>query len=262
MRPACWRWRPRHRGLFPFAPFRVSCDAFGKFVSAWTPKPAREGHDLMTWVTVQSHDIGDTFLGIYALEKVFGVGGADAICSCGQEQERVVRVGVWSVWDQSQERLQVVAALSGRWSKSFGGWVATAASPRENARFLLADAFAQDAPGASALGSEKAAAAFAKSFFSSPTHSGGEHVGALAGGVAFSKEAASSGAARTALAVEGSTGAHRLQPSMDDRLQRLVSHGRWAALRTAYCARSVSVVLCWWWRSYPTKAMLLCAERS
>ena len=28
----------------------------------------------MTWVTVQSHDIGDTFSGIYALERVFGVG--------------------------------------------------------------------------------------------------------------------------------------------------------------------------------------------
>ena len=77
----------------------------------------------MTWVTVQSHDIGDTFPGIYALEKVFGVGSADAICSCSQERERVVCVDVWSVWDQSQEWLQVVAALSGRRSKSFGGYV-------------------------------------------------------------------------------------------------------------------------------------------
>ena len=34
----------------------------------------------MTWVTLQSHDIGDTFVGIYALEKVFGVGRAGAIC--------------------------------------------------------------------------------------------------------------------------------------------------------------------------------------
>ena len=66
----------------------------------------------MTWVTVQSHDIGDTFSGIYALEKVFGVGSADAICAYDQKQERVVRVCVWAVWDQSQERLQVVAALS------------------------------------------------------------------------------------------------------------------------------------------------------
>ena len=40
---------------------------------AGAPSPAREGHDLMTWVTVQSHDIGTLFLGIYALEKVFGV---------------------------------------------------------------------------------------------------------------------------------------------------------------------------------------------
>jgi hypothetical protein len=55
----------------------------------------------MTWVTLQSHDIGDTFAGIYALEKVFGVGRAGAICSYSQERERVVRVNVWSVWDQS-----------------------------------------------------------------------------------------------------------------------------------------------------------------
>jgi len=51
----------------------------------------------MTWVTLQSHDIGDTFAGIYALERVFGVGRAGAICSYSQERERVVRVGVWSV---------------------------------------------------------------------------------------------------------------------------------------------------------------------
>jgi len=69
-----------------------SKDCFGA-----TSKPARAWHDLMTWVTVQSHDIGDTFPGIYALEKVFGVGRASAICFCRQEQERVVRVAVWSV---------------------------------------------------------------------------------------------------------------------------------------------------------------------
>ena len=75
------------------------------------PREARDtaggGHDLMTWVTVQSHDIGDTFLGIYALEKVFGVGSADAICSRAQEKERIVRFVVSSFWNQSQERLQM-----------------------------------------------------------------------------------------------------------------------------------------------------------
>ena len=71
--------------LFP----SVEKDCFGE-----PPKPTRERHDLMTWVTVQSHDIGDTFPGIYALEKTFSVGSASAICSCGQEQERVIRVAV------------------------------------------------------------------------------------------------------------------------------------------------------------------------
>jgi hypothetical protein len=156
----------------------------------------------MTWVTVQSYDIGDTFPGIYALEKVFGVGSAGAICSCAQEQERVVRVGVWWFWNQSQERLQVVAALSSRRTKSFGECVAPAAPPRENAPFCLANAVAQTAPGASALGSKKVATAAQKSFPSSPARSGGEHLGALAGGAAFGEEAQAPGAARTGLAME------------------------------------------------------------
>ena len=178
----------------------------------------------MTWVTLQSHDIGDTFAGIYALEKVFGVGRAGAICSYSQERERVVRVDVWSVWDQSQDWLQVAAALSPRRTKSFGGCVASATSPRENAPYCLANAFACAAPGASALGSKKVATAVAKSFSSSPPPSGSEHVGALAGGVALGEEATATGAAGTGVAVEGSTRAKRLQSSVDDRLQRLVSH--------------------------------------
>ena len=93
----------------------------------------------MTWVTVQSHDIGDTFPGIYALEKTFSVGSASAICSCGQEQERVIRVAVWSFWDQSQERLQVVGALSGRGSQSFGGCFASAAPPKEKCIILCGE---------------------------------------------------------------------------------------------------------------------------
>src|SRR5262249_33227540 len=56
---------------------------------------------------------------------------------------------------------------------------------------------------------------------------------------ALGKEAAAAGAARTSLALEGSTRAKRLQRNVHNRLQRLVSHGRWTALRTAYCARSV-----------------------
>jgi hypothetical protein len=196
----------------------------------------------MTWVTVQSHDIGDTFPGIYALEKTFSVGSASAICSCGQEQERVIRVAVWSFWDQSQERLQVVGALSGRGSQSFGGCFASAAPPKENASFCVANAVAQSATGASSLGSKKVATIAATSFSRAEAASGGEHVGALACGVAFGEEAAAPGAARTAPAVEGSTRANRLQPSVDDRLQRLVSHGRWAALRTAHRARFVQSV--------------------
>ena len=90
----------------------------------------------MTWVTVQSHDIGDTFSGIYALERVFGVGGADAICACDQKQERGVCVCVCAVWDQSQERLQVVAALSGRRSKGVGRSFASAASSRKKQRLV------------------------------------------------------------------------------------------------------------------------------
>src|SRR5262252_1597094 len=193
----------------------------------------------MTWVTLQSHDIGDTFPGIYALEKVFGVGSAGAICSCCQEQERVVRVGVWSVWNQSQDRLQVVAALSGGRSQSFGGCFASTAPPRENAPFSLANALDQAASGTSALGSKEVATAAAKSFSWDPAHSGGKHASALDGRVAFGEEAQAASTTRTALAAEGSTRAKSLQRSVDNRLQRLVSHRRWAALRTADRARFV-----------------------
>jgi hypothetical protein len=188
---------------------------------------------------VQSHDIGDTFLGIYALEKAFGARRAWAICSCRQEQERFVCVGVWSFRNQSQDRLQVAAALSGRRVKSFGGCVASAALPRENASFCLANTVAQSAAGAPALGSKKVAPAAAKSFSSSLLCSGGEHVGALAGGAAFGKEAQAKGAAWSGVAVEGSTRTQRLQPGVDNRLQGLVSHGRWVALRAADGARSL-----------------------
>jgi hypothetical protein len=150
----------------------------------------------MTWVTVQSHDIGDTFLGIYALERVFGVGGAGAICSWSQWQRRVVRVGVSSFWDQSQDRLQVVEALFCRRSQSSGGCFATAPPPRENARLLLANAFAPSAPGASALGTQKIEATVGKSFSPSQAHSGREYSGALAFGVQFGEEAQATGASR------------------------------------------------------------------
>jgi len=99
-----------------------------------------------------------------------------------------------------------------------------ATSPRENAPYYLANAFGCATPGASALGSKKVATAVAKSFSSSPPPSGSEHVGALAGGAALGEEATATGTAGTGVAVEGSTSAKRLQSSVDDRLQRLVSH--------------------------------------
>ena len=181
----------------------------------------------MTWVTVRSHDIGDTLLGIYALEEVFGVGGADAICACDQKQGRGVCVGVRAVWDQSQERLQVVAALSGRRSKSVGRSFASAAWSREKAAFGVAESVGQTAPKASQLGSKKVAAAIAKAFSWKIAHPGSEHVGALAGGVGFGEETQATSAAWTGLDGEGSTRAQSLQPSVDNRLQRLVSHRRW-----------------------------------
>ena len=182
----------------------------------------------MTWVTVQSHDIGDTFSGIYALERVFSVGGADGICACDQKQERGVCVCVCAVWDQSQERLQVVAALSGRRSKGVGRSFASAASSREKAAFGVAASVGQSAPSASELGSKKVAAAVAKGFSWNAAHPGGEHVGALAGGVGFGEEAPAKGAAQTGLDGEGSTRAQSLQRSVDSRLQGLVSyrHGK------------------------------------
>ena len=97
----------------------------------------------------------------------------------------------------------MVAALSSWRTKSFGECVAPAAPPSENAPFYLANAVVQTAPGASALGSKKVATAAQKSFPLSPARSGGEHLGALAGGAAFGEEAQAPGAARTGIAEEG-----------------------------------------------------------
>ena len=88
---------------------------FTKGVALFAGKvPATAGwrHDLMTWVTVQSNDIGDTFWGIYALERSFGVGGADAIGPRLQGKKGIVQLVVSPFWGQSQERLQVAEAVS------------------------------------------------------------------------------------------------------------------------------------------------------
>ena len=95
---------------------------------------------------------------------------------------------------------------------------ASAASSREKAEFGVARSVGQSAPKASELGSKKVAAAVAKGFSWNAAHPGGEHVGALAGGVGFGEEAPAKGAARTGLDREGSTRAQSLQRSVDNRL--------------------------------------------
>jgi putative transposase len=88
-------------------------------------------------------------------------------------------------------------------------------------------------------GAKKLRRRLQKAFSWNAAHPGGEHVGALAGGVGFGEEAPAKGAARTGLDGEGSTRAQSLQRSVDNRLQGLVSHRRWKAMRTADGARSV-----------------------
>ena len=150
----------------------------------------------MTWVTVQSHDIGDTFPGIYALEKTFGVGSANAICSWGQEQERVLRVAVWSFWDQSQERLQVVAALSGRGSQKLWRMLRVARATEGKCIILCGEDGCVRCARSIRVGEQKVATLAATSFPWAKAPSGSEHAGALACGVAFGQEAAASGARR------------------------------------------------------------------
>src|SRR5438552_6943476 len=50
-RPACWRWRPRHGGLFFVLSIRSQLPCVCTHYFGATPKP-RDGHDLMTWVTL------------------------------------------------------------------------------------------------------------------------------------------------------------------------------------------------------------------
>jgi hypothetical protein len=81
-----------------------------------------------------------------------------------------------------------------RKSKGVGRSFASAASSREKAAFGVAASVGQSAPSASELGSKKVAAAVAKGFSWNAAHPGGEHVGALAGGVGFGEEAPAKGA--------------------------------------------------------------------
>src|SRR2546428_12570631 len=111
----------------------------------------------MTWVTVQTHDIGDTFLGIYALERAVGVGGPEAICRRVQGKRRVLGVVVWSFGNQSQERIQVAKALSGGGSQGSGGSFASALLLRKSASQFLARPVALPAPSTSAVGAKEAA---------------------------------------------------------------------------------------------------------
>ena len=135
----------------------------------------------MTWVTVQTNDIGDTFLGIYALERVFGVGGAEAVCPRLQGKKGVLHVVVSSFWGQSQERLQVVEALSGGGSAGFEGCFASAPLLCKSASLFLARSFASSTRSASALGPKEAASGAAKNISWNEARSGSEHSGTMAG---------------------------------------------------------------------------------
>src|SRR5471032_641062 len=134
----------------------------------------------MTWVTVPTNDIGDTFLGIYALERTFGVGGTAAVCSCLEGKGRVLHVVVSSIWDQSQERLQVVEALSGGGSQGIERRFASAPLLCKSASLFLARSFAPSPRSASALGPKEAASGAAKNISRNEARSGREHSGALA----------------------------------------------------------------------------------
>ena len=138
----------------------------GERCDAKLPGSARAWHDLMTWVTLQSHDIGDTFVGIYALEKVFGVGRAGAICprlrgksvswlcrclrvsrkSAYEGLERYGAGGVqafrdWSHWpDYSQKGRRIESTLRGKQpgnsaaSSACANWMLSGCPPLESNR--------------------------------------------------------------------------------------------------------------------------------
>ena len=130
----------------------------------------------MTWVTVQSHDIGDTFPGIYALEKVFGV-GARVRLVLALRTRAIVRVVVWSFWDQSQERLQWWQRYRAGGVKALG--MRASAASRGKSIVLFGDAVGQSAPARPRWGAKKLRRLLKE--LSPAARSGGEHLGALAG---------------------------------------------------------------------------------
>ena len=154
----------------------------------------------MTWVTVQSHDIGDTFLGHLCLGKSFRCRkrGCDLFLRSKARASRS-RLCVL-VWDQSQERLQVVAALSSWRIKGFGGSSRRPRFEGKSSLFVAASIFAKVRQAHPRWGAKSCGGVLQKSFPWNAAHPGGEHLGALAGGAAFGEEAPATGAARTGLA--------------------------------------------------------------
>ena len=120
-----------------------------------------------------------------------------------------------------------------------GDWRTLRAGPvtRQKRIALFGRTLVPAARSASALGVQEAALAAAKIFCQSEADPGGEHAGALAGASQFDRQTPATRSLRSGLAVAGAAGRAALQRGLECGFQRLVSHRRWPALRTAHGAR-------------------------
>ena len=124
--------------------------------------------------------MGNTFWGVYALARKAALGNPHAVCVGGRRRPRKFCGFVSSIRLQSQDGLQMVAALSNGWPPPADRSAPPPPAAAGGVCHAVAGAVAATAPTSPALGAEKIAGAAAANLAAEPPLAGRQHVGALA----------------------------------------------------------------------------------
>jgi len=162
---------------------------------------------------------------------------AACFCEIGFEspQEHVAIVS--ALWNQSQDWLQMEESLRARWAQRVAGSAPSSAPLSEAGFGGVAETHSRNSTATSELGQQEASRSivqrisWGKSSICTNGRQLAEKIEADTG--------CSAQAERTAVAAKRVDSSRQEQPCLDRRLQRLVSHTRWPAGRTADCPRHV-----------------------
>ena len=168
--------------------------------------------------------MGYTFWGVYALARKAALGNPHAVCVGGRRRPRKFCGFVSSIRLQSQDGLQMVAALSNGWPPPADRSAPPPPAAAGGVCHAVAGAVAATAPTSPALGAEKIAGAAAANLAAEPPLAGRQHVGALAPPLAVDRTPVVPGAARATPPGPTADGGARAERSLDRGFQRLVPH--------------------------------------